>query len=365
MGNTAKQTAKKPENLTSIKHHPAANTGENQKNGGGEGVEKVENQVTGSIIQQLEARVFNLNQQLNDAERKLRNNENEHMQKRRELQDEIAKLKKESSEGGADAKIENLEKRHELEKEHAKEIKEKEKRINELETELKFKELEQSQGDKDTFDKMMLVFERFADSGFLGKVMEGLSNMQPAGGQNGQYSKNQLQEAVQNAQQGQKPNNPETPEQAESRENPDSQPENLKKIPPEQMQEAKNQVKQALLNSAMQALTDKNVNLGHYADAVRRQIQVSKQQGIELDAKEWIKMAKVLAEHALDREVTAERVAKVISPVLDGVKKYSFFLQSMEPKGATNALFNYFNIEASEPVKKLVAKVLEAIKQSQ
>lgn len=370
MGDPAQNSVNNANNLTSL-DTPSQKNGENGK---GEdkynkdplnlGEEKSENVLHSSIIQQYEARIFQLNQQLQDADRRNRINEEDFLKKRRTLEDEVADLKRELAKDNTDTKISNLESKHELERKYEKKLREKEKEIDDLKTEIRFKELELNQGDKDTFDKFMLVFERFADSGFLGKVLEGLQNMQPAGGANGQYSSQQLKSAVNAAKKSEKNAGMEDNSDAELRENSENQ-NQIPEIPPEDMPKAKAQVKEALLNSAMEALTNKNVNLGHYAEAVRRQIQISKQQGIELDAKQWIQMAKVLAEHAVDREVTPDRVAKVISPVLDGVKKYSFFLQSMEPKGATNALFNYFNIETSEAVKNLVAKTLQAIKQSQ
>jgi hypothetical protein len=127
----------------------------------------------------------------------------------------------------------------------------------------------------------------------------------------------------------------------------------------------KAQIADGLKNLAIQVLTDKNANLAKYATAVQQQMAINKQNGITLDAGQWVLMAKALSEKAVKEEINPDRVAAVIEPALAGVPKmYRGMLKALDAEPAANMLFNSFNIKASPAVKKVVVKVLEALKNS-
>lgn len=195
-----------------------------------------------------------------------------------------------------------------------------------------------------------------------------------------QLSGKQYQQAVNNAQAAATQKNIGEPEKAnqphqpiadpvnpqETAENPQQEPEMVPvdQLSTEQLASVKEQIKDGLLNAAIQALTNQNANLGDYAQTVRQQIAINQEAGVQLDAKQWVQMANVIAEKAIEKEITPERVGAVIRPALDNVDKGKSMLQHLPPAAATNMLFDFFKIEASEPVKKLVTQVLAGFKQN-
>jgi hypothetical protein len=173
----------------------------------------------------------------------------------------------------------------------------------------------------------------------------------------------QLQGAFKQQVQAQMPAEPKTTQQSQVRQNPNNESPQPQQTSPEEMAQAKKNVANSLLKVALEHLTDKDADLQKYAAQISNQIDLLHQQGISLDAKQWIQMAKALAERAIAEEISAERVAKVIEPVLAGIPgKYRAMLKMIAPEAATNQLFQLFEVEANKPVKKLVTKVLESIK---
>jgi hypothetical protein len=320
------------------------------------------------VIQQLQAELIRLKGHLDEKDRKYRELDDEYVKKRRELENEISRLNKELSDGQADLKLTHQEKLYTQEKEYEKQLREKEDKIRELEWDIRLNKVESKNGDRSIADRFMDFFE---DNGtdFFAKVVEGLQKMSPGGQPVQNPTPQQLQSAFNHAANAQNSENPQPqkPENSqnqefETRQNAENQQQTAKELTPEQMEEVKSQIRQSLIERALHVLTNPNANFQEYAMNVQQQLALNRANGIQLDAGTWIQMAKVLSEKAIEKEITAERVAKVIEPVLGGAKKYSFFLNMMDSKQITEKLFNQFNIEANEQVKALVVKVFDALK---
>lgn len=329
----------------------------------GQSPQKTENSgMSSALKEEMEAQILRLSNNLQEADRK-----------NRQLTDELLEAKRELSKDNTEKMLAHKDEVRKLEKEHDKTVRELEKEISELKTEIKFKELEYKSSDRDGLTRLFDFFEENGESLFAGIIQ----SLQKAG-QNPNVTPQQLQAAViEQAKAKQQAENAAETQQAsenteENEEIQDSEetadPEAQNPQPPalneEQKMAFKNSVSAKLLDTALMVLSDKNADLQKYAQFVRDQMAIMNQSGVSLDAKQWVEMAKALAERAIDEKITAERVAKVIRPVLDGVKGYAFMLKMVSADKATEQLFNQFNIEANEQVKKLVTKVLKAVQQS-
>lgn len=315
---------------------------------------------------QLESEITRLKNELDREERKRRNAE-----------DELYKVKRDQSEGNGEIKLEHERKISRLKEDHRdKEDKLKEE-IRELKNEIKFLELEHrmESGDTSFGNRLFNIIEKNLDGDFLANIASTVGELMQQQG-NTQPTQQQLQAAIKQQAQATRPN-PQNGQQAtqapkmnvntgdKPAEN-SGEPENpqTKQQPtPKTKEQVKQEFVQGLKNAAEAALIDQNANLQKYANAVRQQMALNKQHGIKLDAGQWVEMAKMLANKAVEENVSSRRVAKVIEPVLSGVpKQYRMMLGMFDPQAAATKLFETFNIEASPQVKGVVVEVLTELK---
>jgi hypothetical protein len=67
---------------------------------------------------------------------------------------------------------------------------------------------------------------------------------------------------------------------------------------------------EGLKTASLEALTADNKQLQKYTTALQQQLAINEQQGIKLDASEWVNMAKMLGEKAVKEEISPDRVTR-------------------------------------------------------
>ncbi len=295
-----------------------------------------------------------------------------------DLTDELVKAKRELGDDKTETVLTHEKEKRELEKTKDSEIRALENEISDLKTELKFKELEfrQGNGDKSVGNRLLDILQANLSDDFLSSVAANIGQMMQAQGGT-QPTAQQLQDAYRQAAESEMSGeneaaspgprgNPDQPESHPSHPQPETKSQSHQQpTQKEQMAQVKQHLSQQLIHAALEVLTDKNANLEAYATEVQSQLALLRQQGITLDAEQWVQMAKVLGERAAEREITPDRVAKVIEPALAGLPQQTrMMLSIISPQAAAEKLFSMFNIEASPAVKGIVVKVLDVLKNS-
>lgn len=312
--------------------------------------QKTENSGTNSALaEELQVQITRLSGNLQESDRK-----------NRELQDELFKAKRELSEGNTDVLLKHQQEIRTMEKEHDAKVRELEKQITKLETDKRIDKLEYKNSNRDGMTRFLDVMEENGVE-FIGAIIK---QLQSAGQNPAQATPQQLQAAIKQQAQEQAEKTENHPE-AEHLEDPEGTIQNPEQLThEEQVMQAKEQIKQNLLDNALKTLSNSDISIQEYAEFARAQIAIMRQNNLSLDVQAWIEMARTLAKKAIEKNIPVQRVADIIKPLLDGVKGYAFMLKALNPEMATDQLFNQFNVEASDDVKKLVSKVLEIIKQS-
>ena len=333
------------------------------------------------LIQSYEARLSQLHGWLEAERQNYRELERKTCDDKNRLEDKITELNQKLREDNTETKLAHKDEIFELKESHREALAEKTAQINKLERKIEIENLKQTLGGKRGVGDRVMDYLEESGGDFISNLIQGINQMaQNQGVPPQQLSGKQYQQAVNNAQAAATQKNIGEPEKAnqphqpiadpvnpqETAENPQQEPEMVPvdQLSTEQLASVKEQIKDGLLNAAIQALTNQNANLGDYAQTVRQQIAINQEAGVQLDAKQWVQMANVIAEKAIEKEITPERVGAVIRPALDNVDKGKSMLQHLPPAAATNMLFDFFKIEASEPVKKLVTQVLAGFKQN-
>jgi len=312
--------------------------------------QKAENQNASTLAEELQVQVTRLNGNLQEADRK-----------NRELQDELFKAKRELSEGNTEVLLSHKEEIRKLEKEHDAKVRELEKQISTLETDKRIDKLEYKNSNRDGMTRFLDMMEENGAE-LIGGIIK---QLQSAGQNPSNATPQQIQAAIQ--QRINEESQSEEIEQSEQADedilsNTDTQEPQLTQE--QQLMKAKSDIKSNLLDNALKTVQNADIPISEYAKFARDQIAIMNEMGLTLEAKDWIEMAKALAEKALKENVSAKRVADVIQPLLDGVKGYAFMLKAVSPKKATETLFNQFNVEATDEIKELVSEVLGIIQKS-
>ncbi|WP_409029432.1 hypothetical protein [Gracilimonas sediminicola] len=350
----ATQKTDNPANITDMgsRHHENNGSQPNFDTFGIGQEEKAENSSYRSrLIEELNLQITRLSGHLSEEERK-----------NRQLQDELFTTKRELAEGNAELRLNHKEEIRTLEKDYEARIRELEKEVMQLETDKRFDKLEYKNSNRDGMTRFLdMIEENGAD--FVTAI---ITQLQSAGQNPAQATPQQIQEAVKQQAQAQKAENSQNSENQETSDDVihDSETNPTELTHEEQLMQAKEEIKQNLLDNALKTLANSDINIQEFAEFARAQIAIMRENNLSLDAQAWIEMARTLAQTAIEKNISVERVANIIKPLLDGVKGYGFMLKAMNPEMATEQLFNQFNVEASDEVKKLVSKVLEIIKQS-
>lgn len=332
------------------------------------------------IKEELEAQNKRLSGQLAESDRK-----------NRDLLDELERAKRELSTDNSATLLAHQKEINDLKEEYRDRFDEKKDEIQDLKHEIRLIELERNQGDRSVGNRVLDIIQSNLSDGFLKEVAANIANLMQDQGNAGQPTQEQLQMAMQQA--GQLPQfqtPPETPGNSQNNEGgpervnigayntggqqneeqplqpaaneqtPPIATDNPKPPTPEQV---KNELGSRILNAGLSVLMDKNANLKAYKAQVESQLALLRQQGITLDAAQWVQMAQMLANKAVEEQINADRVAHVIEPVLSGIpKQYRFMLKAINSKAAAEQLFSAFDLDASPAVKKVVVNVFDVLK---
>lgn len=297
-----------------------------------------------STIELLEERIQKIKQELDDSERLRRQLKTELRDERHELDN----LRRQLNSEEIQAKLDYQEKLREIEKQYEAQIDDLKDKIRDLESDLKFKDLEYRQKDKDIGGRILDMIQE----GGIDRIMEWLISLSA---KNANMNPQQLSENFQqhfNQQSGM--GSPQSQKPAEN-------PQQTQQV---DMAQVKQQIGEKLIQYALSAMINSDTDLSEYARQVKQQISLLKQQGITLDAEMWVQMAKVLAEQAIEKQITADRVAKIVQPVVEGVSGKVRMFRMVSPEKATRELFNQFNIDATDRVRQLVTEVIAGLQQS-
>ncbi len=344
-----------------------------------------------------------LKDQLEAEIRRLKTNLEEESSKRREVTDDLFKTKQLLSSDNTESAVAHQKEILKLKETHRTEVDELKQQLSDYKMELKIKELGDS-GEKSFGNRLLDILQTNLSDDFLAKLA---SNIGKLTGNATQPTQAQMQQAITQAADAQRDvqntttppasepeNNPQkvdwskfnTGEPTENGQKPTENSQNTTEngqkptetlqngpqtiqnvvpqpISPQQMAQIKQQFLQGLKNAAFEALTADNDHLKQYATVVRNQMALFKEQGVNVDTQQWIQLTKMLANKAASEEISPQRVATVVNPLLSNVpSQYRSMLALLDSAKAATMLFRSFNIEASPQVKDIVTKVLDIIK---
>ncbi len=95
-----------------------------------------------------------------------------------------------------------------------------------------------------------------------------------------------------------------------------------------------------------------------YSRWVAGQIQFMQANGIKLGKEEWINLAYGLAEYAVQHNVTADKIAKLLDPLLGQLGQARQMLKILGPEKAADALATMAGVEISGPIRHIVVETL-------
>jgi hypothetical protein len=324
-----------------------------------------QNQADGSRL--IEENLKSEIQRLQTKVQRLETNRDDADERRKEAENELFRIQQSQSTGQNQTLLAHQQELAALKETHRDEKDELKEKLSELKTEMKIKELSGS-GETSWGDRFLNIVEENLSNDSIGRLIKNLQErVQPQPPQLTQVQ----QQAVQQArewQQAQQEGNNDGPEADEVNENPASdlqpQPDSSQRAAAQPNQDPmKQHIINGLQNLALETLTADHPNLKQYTAAVQNQLAINKQQGIQLDAGQWVQMAKMLAEKAVKEQISPRKVASVIDPALEGIPMtYRMMLKALDPSAAADQLFRMFNIQAAPPVKQVVVNVLKVIK---
>lgn len=130
----------------------------------------------------------------------------------------------------------------------------------------------------------------------------------------------------------------------------------------EQMQHLVNQFTTSIVQTAASSMATGNPTSDNLKDFVLQQIKALKANGMEPQPGMWIGISKALIEVALQNSITAEKAAQTIKPILEQFDGAANSLKFIPAKGAAQALISQFNIQVTEPQKQFLIEVLKVFK---
>lgn len=133
---------------------------------------------------------------------------------------------------------------------------------------------------------------------------------------------------------------------------------------PDPMQNALQQFYNTIIQGAMDAMTAQNApSTKKLAKFVSDQLSILAQSGVAPSARDWTMIATHLATEAVRLNVTPERVAQVISPMLDNLEAAKTTLRYVPADTAADLLFKAIGFEPAAPIRQLIISVLTVFKQ--
>lgn len=109
---------------------------------------------------------------------------------------------------------------------------------------------------------------------------------------------------------------------------------------------------------ALEYLGDQDSNFSRYAKRIKSQVALLQSRGRPLTTQDWVQMAKILSIEAIGRDIGAERIAKSIYPLVDGLGQYAPALSFIPAPFACNQLLNFTGTEVSPQIRRLLTDVI-------
>ena len=100
-----------------------------------------------------------------------------------------------------------------------------------------------------------------------------------------------------------------------------------------------------------------------YGKWVQGQIAFMQANNIQIDRGQWVRLAYALAEHAIENEISADRIAKLLDPLLDQFAQARQMLGILGPEKATDALAAMAGVELPRSVRHVIVETLTYLKQ--
>ena len=116
-----------------------------------------------------------------------------------------------------------------------------------------------------------------------------------------------------------------------------------------------------LLKMALEFLADQPRGYACYAKRVTSQLALMQQGGQPITAADWAMMAKILSTEAISRDIGAERIAKTIYPLVDGLGQHATTLCYIPAHLACSQLLSFTGTSVSPQVRRLLTDVISEL----
>ncbi|TYP93534.1 hypothetical protein LX73_1240 [Fodinibius salinus] len=113
-----------------------------------------------------------------------------------------------------------------------------------------------------------------------------------------------------------------------------------------------------LLKMALEYLGDRPESYARYAKRIKSQLALLQSCGRPITINDWTRMAKLLSEEAISRDIGAERIAKTIYPLVDGLGQHARTLAYIPAPFACQQLLRLTRINASTQIRQLLTQVI-------
>ncbi len=113
-----------------------------------------------------------------------------------------------------------------------------------------------------------------------------------------------------------------------------------------------------LLNMALEYLGDRSSDFSVYAKRITSQLTLLQSRGRPLTTGDWVGMAKILSMEAISRDIGAERIAKTVYPLVDGLGQYATTLSYIPAPFACQQLLSLSGTQVSPQVRRLMTDVI-------
>ena len=113
-----------------------------------------------------------------------------------------------------------------------------------------------------------------------------------------------------------------------------------------------------LLKMALEYLGDRPESYARYAKRIKSQLALLQSYGRPITMSDWTRMAKLLSEEAISRDIGAERIAKTIYPLVDGLGQHARTLCYIPAPFACQQLLRLTRVNASTQIRQLLTQVI-------
>lgn len=113
---------------------------------------------------------------------------------------------------------------------------------------------------------------------------------------------------------------------------------------------------------AVEALTAENPDYNQVAAFVQSEIKTIRSQGMQIDPQNWINIAKGLIQFSLEHGIKSERLAEVITPLLENLGMAKQALKFMPVDGAISTLKDMYSLQLTDKERSVLADILGIFK---